>query len=186
MALTSTTLVGAITADATTVQLTSATGVTAGYIGKMGSEYVKIQGITGTMATISRGYHGTKALAHAALSGFTHGPASDFPAERMPAPESYSYSVDGAVTIAPGLHKIYKAGVCALTLAAPSAAYDDLELTFVSRYAAAHTITYTAGFAGNTTSSDVLTFGGAVGDSVTLVAVDGVWAIKAAYNVTAG
>jgi hypothetical protein len=47
---------------------------------------------------------------------------------------------DGAITISPGLHKITKAGVAALSLAAPSVAQEGDILEIVSRSAHAHTI----------------------------------------------
>ena len=94
-------------------------------------------------------------------------------------------SANGAIASVAGGHVfVTKAGVCALTLAAPFA--DGAELTITSTTANAHTVTITAGLAGAGTGADVLTFGGAIGESITLISYNGNWHKKSAINVTAG
>jgi hypothetical protein len=96
-------------------------------------------------------------------------------------------SADGAISI-PAYDQtivITKAGVCAMTLAAPTpGTHDGVTLTFVSTTAQAHTLTHTEGFGGGTTARDVGTWGGAINDGMEIVAYNGVWYIKYLRNVT--
>ncbi len=93
---------------------------------------------------------------------------------------------DGAITIADGVVFVTKAAGAAITIADPPAGMDGAILTIISTTAAAHTVTYTAGFAASETSGDVATFGGAAGDNMTIVACDGVWYATNLTNVTLG
>jgi hypothetical protein len=45
-------------------------------------------------------------------------------------------------------------------------------------------VTYTAGFSGNTTTSDIMTFGAGIGNSMTVLAVSGVWVVIACATGT--
>jgi hypothetical protein len=90
-------------------------------------------------------------------------------------------AADGAIAVKTGLVAVTKAGVAALTLAAPTATTDDGKvLTVISTTANAHTITTPAG---KLNGLHIATFGGAIGDSVTLVAYQGVWYTRATRNV---
>lgn len=92
--------------------------------------------------------------------------------------------VSGACTLlGGGVVEITKAGVCAITLAAP--AQDGVQLAFSSKTAQAHTITITAGLHGLGASEDVLTFGGAIDDGCILQSLNGAWMVVATNNVTA-
>jgi hypothetical protein len=92
-------------------------------------------------------------------------------------------SADGAIASVAGGHvHITKAGVCALTLAAPYG--DGAELVITSETANAHTVTIPTAAAGMGASGDVGTFGGAVSDSTTLVSRSGKWWIASTRNVT--
>lgn len=103
------------------------------------------------------------------------------------APSVAVASANGALTIAEGMVAITKSGVCALTLAAPAAAQNGLRMTIVATTAHAHTVTHTdPGFNGAGTSGDVATFGGAVGDSMEIVAYGGKWHVITLRNVTLG
>jgi len=82
-------------------------------------------------------------------------------------------SADGAITLASGIVHITKAGVCALTLAAPSD--DGLTLFLDSATAQAHTVTIAAGLRGAGGGADVLTWGGAIGDGIGLYSYGGYW-----------
>lgn len=94
-------------------------------------------------------------------------------------------SENGAVASIDGAVHITKAGVCALTLAAPSAALDGLEIEFISETAQAHTVTQASpGFNGGGAGSDVATFGGAVGDGFKVRARNGIWWVVDKTNVT--
>jgi hypothetical protein len=182
MALTATTIAAAIDGMTNIIRVTAATGCVVGQPARIDNEYVKIQGISDTNLTVFRGMRGTKAVAHNALADFVTGPWADFPVEMFPLAGSYTYSVDGAITIATGVHKLIKGTALAATLAIPTTAQEGLELTIVSLNAVAHVITVAT--PATTDEAETLTFGGAIGDSVTLIAVNGQWAVKYLRNVT--
>lgn len=91
---------------------------------------------------------------------------------------------NGAVTLNSGIVQLAKAGVLALTLAAPTE--DGRVLIFDATTANAHTITITAGLRGAGAGADVGTFGGAIGDGTTLYSYNGAWYVwpGTSLNVT--
>jgi len=196
MALTGTTLSGAISATELTIPVTSATGFSVGNPIKIETEMIgAILAVDGTNIKVrGRGWDGTAGVPHNALALVVTGLPSDFAA---PAPgrmvaldpdglEIREYSVNGAITIPDRdqLIVLNKAGVAAMTLANPTKAQDGLTLTIQSATANAHTVTYTAGFYGDTTSSDVATFAAKAGASMTIRALNGQWGVVALGNVT--
>jgi hypothetical protein len=46
------------------------------------------------------------------------------------------------------------------------------------------TVTYTAGFGGAGASADVATYGGAISDCMSIIALNGVWYCESHSNVT--
>lgn len=86
-------------------------------------------------------------------------------------------TADGAISIPAGntTYFITKAGVAAMTIAAPTATtHDGLRLTFISTTAQAHTLDMaSSGINGG--SADIGTFGGAAGDGVTIEAYQAHW-----------
>jgi len=93
--------------------------------------------------------------------------------------------VNGAITIKSGLVVLTKAGVAAMTLAAPTAGTDDGKiLHIVATTANAHTVTIANGLSGAGAAADVGTFGGAVGDRVSVIAYNGIWYPLINVNVT--
>lgn len=86
-------------------------------------------------------------------------------------------TADGAITVSPGTVKITKAGVCAVTLAAPTAAQDGIEIEFTSQTANAHTLTATGlindGVTGG--AKNLATFAAFAGASITLKASSLTW-----------
>jgi hypothetical protein len=175
MALTSTTLAAAITATATRVSLTSATGVVAGSVLKIDDEYCVVTRISGVWADVIRGVNGSKTAAHALLTPVIHTTNAAEWNPPMPAPRTYSYSADGAITIAPGLHLITKATAAAMTLADPPVDRAGIVLTIASATAAAHTVTMATSPLGGTET--VYTFANVVGHTKTLVSTGaGKWA----------
>lgn len=102
----------------------------------------------------------------------------------MSAPVRY-YAANGAIdaTIS-HLAVINKAGVAVMTLAAPSAYDDNVEIMILSATAQAHTLTYSTGFGAGGASLDVGTFGGAIGDGICVVSYGGTWYVKYKTNVT--
>lgn len=97
----------------------------------------------------------------------------------------YNYTATGALTVAPGIH-VLTGTTLAMTLADPVAvAQDGIEMLIISATASAQTVTSgTAGFNGNTTNTDVGTFGGALGDNMRIVAINGAWWTISTRNVT--
>ena len=74
-----------------------------------------------------------------------------------------------------------------MTIADPTATtHDGVRLTFISATAQAHSLDNSAGsgFNGAGSGGDVGTFGGAIGDGITILAYQGVWLIVASTNVT--
>ena len=195
MALTRTTISAAVSATALTIPVTSATGFAAGNFLRIDNEYMMVVSVSGTNINVrSRGDLGSAAVAHNTLAPATTGLLSDLPdfpvgqsAQVDPAGQTIvTASVDGALAIPTQntLVLVQKAGVCAMTLAAPTTAQDGITVTIMSNTANAHTVTYTAGFYGDTTSSDVATFAAKVGASMTIKAQAGKWGVVALANVT--
>lgn len=91
--------------------------------------------------------------------------------------------VSGAITLlAGGIVEVTKAGVAAMTLAAP--AQDGVMLAISSKTAQAHTLTITAGLHGLGSGEDVGTWGGAIDDCLILMSINGNWVQVANVNVT--
>jgi hypothetical protein len=94
-------------------------------------------------------------------------------------------SADGAITPINGTVFITKGSAAALTLAAPTAAMNGMQLNIVSTTAYAHTVTNSSpGFNDGSTASDVGTFGAAKGNYIRLVAYNLIWWVIGNANVT--
>jgi hypothetical protein len=97
-----------------------------------------------------------------------------------------AYAANGALAIAPGTATLTKAGVAAMTLAAPTVAQEGLILRVVSQTANAHTITATGliddGVTGG--SKTTATFAAFAGASIELMASNLKWAVISRNNVT--
>lgn len=192
MALTTTTLAGAIQNDDLNIGLTSPTGFVAGNPMIIDNEYIgAIISVNGSSVYVrTRGDAGTLATAHGNLASVTTGPAVEMPSPPLqPFPPRATLDADGAIVVDPLatgslLFVIMKATAAALTLVGPSKGQNGLRVEIRSGTAAAHTVTYTAGFYGDTTSSDVATYAAKVGASMTIEANDGNWGPVALANVT--
>lgn len=196
MAITNTTLASACAAGDQVINVTSATGFAAGNLIRVDNEWMlQTAAANGTVVPVRRnGMNGSAVVAHTILAPVATCLASDTLAAgaqqilnpAMSNPTIVSYGASGA--IAPPtvntLVMLDKATAAAMTLAAPSGLADGTEVTILSATAAAHTVTYTAGFYGDTTSSDVATFAAKAGASMTIVAYKGAWGVKALANVT--
>ncbi|MCE5247965.1 hypothetical protein LLG88_13720 [bacterium] len=189
MALTKTTIAGAIGATDGAASVTTAGTVAVGMLARIDDEAVKVTKVSGTRVELARGQQGKMAVAHDVLAPFVYGTVDDWKdinfGPSAVAPRQYSYGQDGAVTPKPGTHIIRKATAAGLTLANPSVGENGTQLHIVSATAAAHTIT-TDGFNTESTSSDVATFGAAIGNFVDLEAIDGRWVVLGSKNVTLG
>lgn len=103
-------------------------------------------------------------------------------------------AASGAIALPIGntVYHITKSGVAAMTIVDPtSGVHDGLELTFIADTANAHTLDNSAGsgfFSTGGASKDVATFGGAIGDGLTIHAYQGKWYIdpRGVTNVTLG
>ena len=103
------------------------------------------------------------------------------------APVPYiEYDDDGAIAYIAGTVVLTKGTAQAMTLADPATSINGARLLITSHTAAAHTVTNTTGFNSTSTSGDVATFGGAIGDCMEIVAVDGIWQVVSLRNVTLG
>jgi len=78
-----------------------------------------------------------------------------------------------------------KAGVAAMTLAAPTAGVDDgLELQFISTTANAHTVTATGLFVDGAAHVNVATWSSNAGGQLSIVAYQGKWYVQNLQAVT--
>lgn len=207
MALTTTTTAAAAVAIGDQfLTVTSATGIVAGMLGRIDKEFFVVgrDYVSGTAIPLTRrGDQGSVQVAHQILAPVLFGLASDWPAlpvaqnSQEPASElpTVTISVDTTLSSssAPPLPTqstkilIDKATAAAIILPAPSAAMPEgAELWFLSMTAAAHTVTYTAGFYADTTSSDVATFAAKAGASFKAFKYKNAWGVTALTNVTLG
>lgn len=190
MALTATTLNGAITAGQTRIRVSAFTNPATTPISYPVQALVDGEMMLVTDTTLSpslgvaRAAMGTtessgQAVPHNTLAPVIYGLSTDFtnvnPAS-IAAAYVQTYSVNSTITNPTVNAVVYinKAGVCALTLTDPAIDQQNT-VTFVSLTANAHTITYATGFYGNTTTSDVATFPATAGASFTIVAQGGAW-----------
>lgn len=187
MALTATTLSGAKALNDTVISLTSATGIAKKMLALVDSEFMRVTDVSlSPVIQIVSGYNGTAAGPHGVLAPVIYGLPSDFVNAGVLYPSiasAQSFGADGAITgpsgsgvpTANGIIYLTKATAGAYTLAGPAKDQQNT-ITFVSTTAAAHTITYTAGFYGNTTASDVATFPSTINGCFTIKAQNGTWA----------
>lgn len=186
MALTKTSLAAAAAASDLTFRVTAATGATVGGLVKVDDEYAVITEIVGTAITVrSRGDRGTKAVAHNTGAACTFGLASDVP-DSAPATSPTGvlrdikyYTATGALDVPTTRDGVAVIGVgasgpIAYTLADPSKVASGLLLHIVSASAQAHTVTLTTGYGGSN-ATDKFTMSGAIGDSITLLTLNGTW-----------
>ncbi len=87
------------------------------------------------------------------------------------------YTAAGAIDPSANRVNLAGAGAIAMTLVDPpnTPSFQGKTMTIVATTAQAHTVTNTTGFNAAGTGGDVATFGGAKGDSMTLVSWGGVW-----------
>lgn len=190
MALTSTSLNGAITQGQTTIRLTAYTNPATSPLDKVVA-VVDGEAMLVTDATLTptlqvvRGYASPiagqpsrPAFQHNDLALVTYGATKDF-TESVGNPGGatvYSYGANATITnpILDSTIYIDKATAAALTLTDPAKDQRNI-VRFISRTDAAHTITYATGFYGSTTGSDVATFPATLGAVFTIVAQNGQW-----------
>lgn len=157
--------------------------------------------VAGTVKVAMRGYNNSIAVPHDVLANVkTSAANADFAATPSGADSSRPPYLDDLLSIGEDLaftaqgstpvagtslpiptknttYYINKGSAAAITLISATGAAAGLRLTFINAVAAANTITYTPGFLGDTTSSDVATSASKVGATFVIEAgPTGLWA----------
>jgi hypothetical protein len=194
MALVQTSAAAALSATDLIMTVTSATGFAAGYPVRVDSEFMLVAPsyVSGTaIPLMRRGDNGSAQVAHTILATVVVGSGADWVTAGVDVPLATQVIVnigaDSTIVFpsASTTYMISKATAAAITLSAPaSKGADNVRATFLSETAAAHVITYTPGFYGDTTSSDLATFAAKVGASATFIASRGLVGAYALANVT--
>lgn len=199
MALTNTTLAAAAGVNDDTIRVTAATGFADKQVIRVDNEFMaQVGAADGIVIKVRRGLEGTAQVAHALLADVATGLGSDFPAAPAGLPVPVPGLGAGRVTLGADTtlntadfpkgdttYVITKATAAAITIGNPSKAQNGLRLTFRSATAAAHTVTYAAGYYGDAGTSDIATFAAKNGASMTIEANGGGWGAVAFTNVTA-
>ena len=192
MALTTTTLAGALSATDRFISVTSATGFAAGNVVQIDNEFMPVTSAygSGTLVPVApRGANGTVAESHASGANVTTGLPSDFGGPNASVVTGYplsgkrfkkvSYSASGAITLPTAGEDVFAilngTSVLAMTIAAPTKDLDGSFLWVAGNGAAAHTITFTGGLSGAGSSYDVVTVNATAPIAVAAVAVNGLW-----------
>lgn len=199
MALTTTSLNGAITASQTFVKATSATPTTGtaaianGDMFQIDGERMRVTDVSTTPTfQVVRGYDGTLAVAHATLAPFIFGRPFDWNSNAG-APVTpralVSIGANGVIAVPTvnTLLTIDKATALATTtLAAPTSDSNGVVLTITSNTAAAHVITATSLIADAVSGSPhtTLTFAAFKGASIVLTIQNGLYNVTSAVGVT--
>jgi hypothetical protein len=100
--------------------------------------------------------------------------------------QSQALTGDALISIKNGVVTLNKGSAIAATIALPTATTDDFKiLTITSLTAQAHTLAPTSGSFGNGGSNFVkATYGGAVGDGISLMAYQGQWYVIGQKGIT--
>jgi len=191
MALTTTTLNGAVSATATSFVVTSATGFASGSYVQLGEEFCQItkEYSSGTTIYVVRGVNGTVPLAHPTGSNATVGTGSDFSSANATVIVPYAlsarrrkkleYSASGAITLPTAgedmLAVLNGTSVLAMTIAAPGKDNDGDRLTIIGNGAAAHTLTFAGGISGAGSNYDVVTVNATAPIAFEVMACNGLW-----------
>lgn len=198
MSQTKTTLSQALTASANLMIVAAATGAEVGGYAKIEDELAQVASINGLNVGLKhRGCEGTLAAAHAANCPVVFCAAEDLPGSgprqtpnNLPTRDIKSYSASGAIALPNGRDMIACIGigatspVHAMTVADPPKNAHGALLHIVNMSAAANTVTLTTGYGGSN-ATDVFTFSGAIGDTITLLSLNGTWSHVATGLVAA-
>ncbi len=208
MAITATTLSGAVAASDTIVNVASAAGINAPILTtgagftylKIDQELLFVTAVAGTVISVVRGVLGTPAQAHVVNSQVQIGQPADFPSPvylgttgsvgaatllglSLPA-VFLAGTTDAIPANVPGYYVVKTASVDAMTLAAPTAAQEGNVISVYSDTLFAHTITATALFANGTALKTTATFPALRGAGVILRATNLVWHVLSQTNIT--
>lgn len=192
MALATTTLSSAVAIDDNSIVVASATSVSAGRLIRIDDEILKVGQAysSGTTVPVLRGQDGSAVVAHNSGANVTHGLASDFSndpngaygAQLVPSQRaSRQISLTAAATLSlPSAGEnlfvvLNGTTIIALTIPVPTKDLDTCELNIISNGAAAHTLTFTGGLSGASTSYDVITINASAPAAFKFVACNGLW-----------
>lgn len=198
MALTQTTAASAFSATDQFLNVTSATGFAAGNFVRVDSEFMLIPPgyVSGTPIPVyRRGDQGSRQVAHNALAIVVTGLLSDITAmstyevttQNPWEPDLVTMSVNGAIAIPNRDTTVLldKAGVAAMTLAAPTKDLDNnFKLLVTSNTAQAHTVTATGLFSTGTASVNLATFAAQKGSGFVVVPMQGLWNVVSSVGIT--
>jgi len=197
--LTATTLGAASATGDTSLRVVSTTGFAKGKIIQVDGEFFKqTADAVGLVVPVRGGDQGTYCQAHGIGSAVFVGDGSDFAnappgtAITFPAQPCWNvvtYGAAGAITVPPTKQnqvvELITGTAGAMTLATPTSAQEGIELLILAKDAQAYTVTNaTTGFNGGGGSTDVGTFGGAIGDGMHIKAINKVWVVISKTNVT--
>lgn len=204
MALTTTTLNGAIGVNDTLIKVTSGTGFAKGYYLRIDDEFLlqtadAASGST-TLIPVARGVNGSVAKTHVTTTNITVGTGSDFTGSAVTTPLAYplagrqrrvtNYAASGAISLpSPGTDEVavlIGTGALTMTVAAPSKDMDGCKLTIFGNAKSASTIQFdgTVGLANAGSSYDIITLQNAGNVGVEVMAINGFWNIAAAPAIT--
>jgi hypothetical protein len=206
MAITATTLSGAVTQSQTTLPVASATGITAPnwqtatgltYL-FVDQELMLVTGVVGTTISVVRGFNGTAAQAHVTGSQVQIGLPTDFPSQTELYPNLLAKTLivaamnqpaiflagtaDAIPSTVPGFYVVKTAAADLMTLAAPTAAAEGNIVQIWSDTNFAHTLTATALLAGGTALKTTATFPAFRGAGIVLRACNLVWHVLSSGN----
>lgn len=94
-----------------------------------------------------------------------------------------TYTASGAIAVEPGVVTLNAGSALAMTLVDPTTAQNGMIMVIRSATAQAHTVTYTAGFNGGTTTRDVATYS-VIGSTLVIIAIAGNWCVLSTATVT--
>lgn len=196
MALTTTSIAAALSANSNVLVATSATGATVGGFAKVDGEFAFIDSISGTQIGLrGRGSYGTAQVAHNVLAPLVFGLTSDLPdlgaSEVIPSVFAQSdvatVGANGAIAC-PNRNTIYVvtkgSALASSTLANPGKSQNGLTVVVTSGSAFAHVLTTTNGNDGTTGNHTTWTFAAFKGATLTFVAVNGEWNAVSLVAVT--
>jgi hypothetical protein len=197
MALTASTLSGAVTADQTTIKVASATGYAKGRLIRVDDEFMlqtaEADANATTVIPVRRGVNGTQPKAHAAsavvLVGNPAATSSDWTGNQVTTQVAYplagrqrrvsSYSASGAIALpSPGTDEVAVmngTGTEAYSIAAPTKDMDGCMLFVLAGGAGAKVITVTGGISGAGSSYDIVTLNATAVAGFLLIACNGLW-----------
>ncbi len=205
MAIVKTTLGGAVAIDDLTIKVAGSTGTGKRKLINIDTEYLvqtaDAKAESPLVLPVRRGDQGSFNAIHASGAIVYIGDANDFP----PSPPgaqitqpyattviSQTYTAAGIITLPQIKENVYVellAGTgAAMSLPVPTYAQDGMEVTIMAMDAQAYVVTATAaGVATNAYNgtTDVATFGGAIGDNFRVKASNLLWLILYSKNVTA-